>query len=640
MSVSSVVASVAAACSMAAAITARAAAFGRGGQQLGVAPRLLTPRRQRLELQEVAERAEPGSDAHRRVVAGRDLVDEGRDHHVEDAIDAIVVGLARGPVGSDEADRVQREGQIAVDMGAQAEQQVARRGGLPAIGGVERDLPRRRRAAGCLPGVPRGEVEVGEDGVVVIQPRAVGEERRIGSAPPPPPSRSCGRRRARRPRCGRSPGRRPAARAARRPGRRTGCVRRRTDPRCRCRRPYRPAAAAPTSRRTRDRTRGRRSAGRRRVRRPVLPARSSALAGRGGRTVCNDPRALSLVCLLPNATLHAFPAALIVRPAGADCCRRSMNRLAFGDRAAVHRGDRDDVCTGRWLRCVGRCRRAGRRARRDGRGAGWAEAVGGLRARVSAGDARTGGGSRAGDRGGVRRAVGGDVERRRHRLERGGALRLRRPGVRRRRRCRRRARRRRLTRSARRRQASRRSGLRRRRRGGGPTPAAPALRRECGPPRRARSRGIRGRRPARSAGRGRRQRAGRRDLADGAGAVRVRQGVPGQRRRHRARDAGAGSDRDRARLRTRSAPRHRHAQRGAEDPGARWAARRGGVPGGDRPSRPPAERFRVRAARGPAPAGTTRTGWPRPSSTRSRPVSWWWPAMRGRHPRERRGGVR
>jgi hypothetical protein len=93
-----------------------------------------------------------------------------------------VVGLATGAVGGDQADGVEHERQVAVDVGVHAEEGVAHGGDLLAVRGPEGDAPRRGHVGDAAgpPGVLGAEVEVGEDVVLVVDEGVVGEELGVG----------------------------------------------------------------------------------------------------------------------------------------------------------------------------------------------------------------------------------------------------------------------------------------------------------------------------------------------------------------------------------------------------------------------------------------------------------------------------
>ena len=100
---------------------------------------------------------------------------------VEELVDSVVVGLAARAVGLHESDACKCEGQVALDVGVDAEHEVAARRHGAVIGGVEGDLPggRDRVVSPGVPGVESVEVEAGEDDVLVIDERRVLEEGRI-----------------------------------------------------------------------------------------------------------------------------------------------------------------------------------------------------------------------------------------------------------------------------------------------------------------------------------------------------------------------------------------------------------------------------------------------------------------------------
>ena len=117
----------------------------------------------------------------RRIEATGDLGVQVVGDAVEENVHAVVIGLAAGAVGLHEPDAGERERQVALDVGVDAQREVALRVHRAVGGGLERDRPRRGDvvAPTRVPGVEGVEVQAGEDGVLVVDEPGVLEERRI-----------------------------------------------------------------------------------------------------------------------------------------------------------------------------------------------------------------------------------------------------------------------------------------------------------------------------------------------------------------------------------------------------------------------------------------------------------------------------
>ena len=160
---------------------------GRGSHEtLGVAPCDFPPGGNHLEYAGVVGGARQVGVVDRRVEAARDLCIQVVSDAVQEHVDAVVIGLAARPVGFHEPDAGEDERQVALDVGIDAQREVAGRGHRVAVGGSEGDRPGRWDVGGAppAPGVIGVEVEAGEDGVLVVDERGVLEERRIPDRAP------------------------------------------------------------------------------------------------------------------------------------------------------------------------------------------------------------------------------------------------------------------------------------------------------------------------------------------------------------------------------------------------------------------------------------------------------------------------
>jgi len=98
----------------------------------------------------------------------------------QNLVDVLVVGAAGGQepgvaeLGLGD-DRQQRLGQVEVDVGVHAEQDVAQRRQVVAVAGAEGDRPRLGRAPASPGVVDRVQVEAGEGDVPALDPRRVPE---------------------------------------------------------------------------------------------------------------------------------------------------------------------------------------------------------------------------------------------------------------------------------------------------------------------------------------------------------------------------------------------------------------------------------------------------------------------------------
>ena len=166
---------------MLAATSARASSELGADQSLGVAPGDLAPGRDDLEEGGVVGGAGKVGVVDRGVEPAGDLGVEVIGHAVEELVDAVVVRLAARAVGLDESDARERERQVTLDVGVDAEREVAARRHGAVGGGFEGDGPggRDRVVPAGVPGVEGVEVEAGEDDVLVIDERGVLEEGRV-----------------------------------------------------------------------------------------------------------------------------------------------------------------------------------------------------------------------------------------------------------------------------------------------------------------------------------------------------------------------------------------------------------------------------------------------------------------------------
>jgi hypothetical protein len=147
----------------------------RVDQCLGIAPRGLAPGGEQLHHRRVAESERVVHVVDRRVEALRQLAHQRIRGVVEEEVGLVEVGLPGLAVGPHKAHRGQHEGQVAVDVRVDAEQQVAGTGHPPVPRRVERGLPGRghgRPVAGLV-AVVGVEVVLREHRVHVVDVRHV-----------------------------------------------------------------------------------------------------------------------------------------------------------------------------------------------------------------------------------------------------------------------------------------------------------------------------------------------------------------------------------------------------------------------------------------------------------------------------------